>query len=348
MELRDQFTRWRMHNQTLGFLDYGDHPQMGSFERVKYMANNENDLGHVLALQYARVGERDYCTALEATAWHTMDVDIVHHTTADPLELGGARIHGNEHVQYNCEGNPNISVAPSHMWTEGLLEYYYLSGHPRALEMARSIGACLLRMLDRGWAMPPYHVAWHGARDSGWPLIALTALYEATGEAKWLVGCQRIVDALLKAQHEGGGWDIWLGLYRAVSAFHQGIVLTGLSRYHLLTSDERVQEPLIRAANAILEQGTYRDGAMMIGSAPSYRQPFYGGVVWESLGYVWQLTGDDKYLRAAWFAHCHALGTRGLRGDGSETGTALANRWRANLRYMFWADKAGLLEDIPI
>jgi len=348
MLLRDEFNLWQGQNQAKGFVDYGDHPQGGQFERKYYMANNEIDLGHALALQYARVGERTEFEALESIAWHTMDVDVVHHTTFDPVELGGARIHGNDHVQYNCEGIPNVSVAPSHMWTEGLLEYYYLSGHPRALEMARGIGECFLRMLDRGWAMPPYPVAWHDSRDSGWALIALTALYEATGEQRWLDGCRSIVQALAAAQGDDGGWGLRLGWYRGLSALHLGIVLTGLSRFHELTGDTQARQTLLAAADGLLDHCRFADGGMIYVDAPGYRHNFYSGVALESLGYVSQLTGDLRYLRAGLVGHRVALGAFGLRGVSSLIGTTLADWWRGNLRFMYWADKAGLLTDLPL
>jgi len=346
MALRDELYLWKDNNQSLGFLDYGDHPQHGQFERKAYMANNENDLAHGLALQYARTGEPACYEALESIAWHTMDVDVVHHTTQDHVELGGARIHGNAHVQYNCEGIANVSVAPSHMWTEGLLEYHFLSGHPRALETACGIGECLLRMLDRGWAMPPYPVAWHGARDSGWVLIALTALHEATGESRWLAGARRVTEALLDAQGDDGGWGLWLGWCRGLSALHLGIAMTGLTRYHQLTGDERAREGLIRAADALLDHCSFPDGGMTYVAARGYRRSYYSGVAFESLGYVWHLTGDRRYLQAGWVGHRHALGSWGLRGISSLTGTALADWWRGNLRYMYWADQAGLLTDL--
>ncbi|MCC7354987.1 MAG: hypothetical protein IT330_14680 [Anaerolineae bacterium] len=344
--LRDQYTLWRGSNRAIGFLDYGDHPQHGGGARANYMANNEGDLTHCFAMQYARVGEEGYYEDLEATAWHLMDVDTIHHTTFAPLELGGARIHGDAHVQYNCEGMENISVASSHIWTEGLLEYYYLSGHPRALAVARGIGDCLLRMLDAGWGMPPYKVIWHSVRDSGWPLIALTALYEATREEKWLDGCRRIVDALLASLEKGDEeWSLWLGWHRSLAPMHLGIVGTGLSRYHQLTSDERAKQSLIRAADVMLAKCTHPDGALMYVDNPGWRWNYYSGVAYESLGYAWQLTGDKRYLETGWLAHRRGLTSRGM---SMLTGTALADWWRGNLRYMYWADKAGLLTDLSV
>lgn len=341
--LRDQFMSWHHGNRALGFLDYGDHPQHGSYARANYMANNEIDLPHVLALQFGRVGEELYYQDLEAAAWHLMDVDIIHHTTHDSLELGGARIHGDAHVQYNCEGYEDLSAASSHMWTEGLLEYFFLSGHPRALQSARGIGDCLLRMLDQGWGVPPYKVIWHSVRDSGWPLIALCALYEATGEAKWLAGCRRIVDALLASWDEDEDWGLWLGWHHSLSPLHLGVVGTGLARYHVLTGEERARQAVLRAADVMLSKCTHPDGALMYVDNPGWRWNYYSGVAYEPLGYAWQLTGDVRYLQAGWRSHRHNLRTL----DGL-TGTVLADWWRGNLRYMHWADRAGLLTDLPV
>jgi len=343
--LHGQFELWHSTNRALGFLDYGDFPQTAQFwKEAGYMGNNQLDLVHALALQYARTGQRRYYDDLEAAAWHLMDVDVIHHTTHDPLELGGARMQGTGHVQYNCEGLADVSVAPSQIWVEGLLEYYYLSGAPRALEIARGIGECLLRMLARGWAQPPYHVAWHGSRDSGWPLIALSALYEATGEARWLAGARQIVDALLAAQGEDGGWDMWFGWRRCLSALHLGITLTALSRYHALTGEARVRAALLRAADALVARCAFPEGVLIYVDAPGYRWNYYSGVAFEALGYAWALTDDLRYLRAARLAHRRALARdrrRPLNGAG------LADLWRGTLRYLYWAERAGLLADLP-
>jgi hypothetical protein len=342
--LREQFARWHQGNLSHGFLDYGDGPQHGSYARRNYMNNNEHDAIHTLALQYARTGEELYHEDMEAAAWHLMDVDIVHHTTRDSMELGGARIHGDGHVQYNCEGYENVSVASSHMWTEGLLEYYFLSGHPRALQMARGIGDCFLRMLERGWGIPPYKVVWHSMRDSGWPLIALTALYEATGEEKWLRGCRRIVDALLAIWKDDEDWGLWLGWHRSLSPLHLGIVTTGLSHYHQLSGDERARDAILRATDIMLSRCAFPDGALMSVDNYGWRWNYFSGVTFESLGYAWHLTGDRRYLQAGWLGHRWNL----RQIPPALTGIGLADMWRGQLRYMYWADQAGMLKDMEI
>jgi hypothetical protein len=343
--MRDYFYLWKRGARTAGFLDYGD--QYSGWAGAVQMANNYMDVAHALALQYARAGERAYYEEFEATAWQIMDVDVIHHTTGNPVELGGSRHLGEDHVQHNCEGMQGVTVAPSQMWTEGLLEYYYLSGHPRALEIAEGIGECFLRMLDQGWGLWPYPLEWHGSRDSAWPIIGMLALYEATGEHKWMDACQRVLDALLPAQHEDGGWGLRLGWYRGLAPMQLGITLTGLAQYHQRTGDERVRESLIRLADALCDHATYPDGALMYITVPGHRWNYYSGLEFESLGYVWELTGDTRYLEVGWLGHRRALGGWGLWAGTSTRTLSLASPWRGNLRYMYWADQAGLLTDLP-
>lgn len=341
IRLRDQFNNFIMTNLSLGFFDYGDSFQRASGDRINYMANNEYDLPQVMALMFARTGEREYFEVMEACALHMMDIDFIHHTTHAPLELGGVRIHGNEHVQYNCEGMPDFSLATSHMWTEGLLSYHYLTGNPTAFSRAKSIGNCLLGLLDEGWALPPYKVEWHSVRDSAWPILALGALYDATYEEKWLAACRKIGEAVIQLQNPDGSWDLYLGWYNGnFTPLQIGIGINGLARYHKLTGDRRAEEAMSRAALALVNNCVYPEGNLFYINAPGYRWNYYATCITEGLGYVWNLTKDERILK---------IGERSLYktlSSTTATGTSIAESWRGMLRYMYWADKAGILRDL--
>lgn len=341
IRLRDQFDSYYMGNMDLGFFDYGDSLQHAGGDRKKYTANNEYDMPQVMALMFARTGEREYYEVMEASAWHMMDIDFIHYTTHAPLELGGVRIHGNGHVQYNCEGMPNFSLATSHMWTEGLLSYYCLTGHPAALEKAVSIGNCLLRLLEDGWAHAPYKVEWHSVRDSAWPLIALSALYSVTGEEKWLSACKAIGENIIETQHPDGSWDLYLGWYQgSYTPLQIGIGLNGLAHYHALTGDPRAEKALINGARCMIEKCKYPEGILCYINAPGYRWNYYATCIIEALGYIWNLCGDKEILEVGRRSLYRALST--MTGNG----TMIAESWRGMLRYMYWAEKAGMLKDI--
>ena len=83
----------------------------------------------------------------------------------------------------------------SHEWVEGLIDYYHFTGDERALTTAVGIGNNILNLLDT----PMYAVPGEAnARETGWALRALTALYVETGESKWIDKCEWIVDSFKK------------------------------------------------------------------------------------------------------------------------------------------------------
>lgn len=325
--LRDQTVQLR-NSRSLGLLDYGDFVNPGSGSQGGFSTNNEHDRLHGLLLQYLRSSERIPWQLAEAIAWHVADVDVVHYTTRSPLELGGQRIHGRGHVQYDAEGYPNVSTVPSHMWTEGLLEYYYLTGHPRFRETALGIGECFLKMVEAGWCCPPYHSNWHSARDSGWPLIGMAAVYEATGNERYRRAMRQIFKALRQAQHDNGGWSIELFFHVGFSPLHLGICLTGLARYYEACGDEEVLPVFFKGMEFLAGDGMrFPDGTWTYVTTPEYRSTYYSDTPLEPFGYAYRLKPDPRFLQAA------------LRGWTSSLDL------RASLRFLWAADAAGLLQD---
>jgi len=264
----------------------------------------------------------------DSIAWHVVDVDVVHHTTRSPMELGGQRIHGHGHVQYDAEGYPGVSTVPSHMWTEGLLEYHYLTGHAHFRDIALGIGECYLKMVEVGWCMPPYHSNWHSARDSGWPLIGMAAVYEATGDERYRRAMRRIFEAVREAQHDNGGWSIELFFNVGFSPLHLGICLTGLARYHEACGDEEVRQVFDKGIEYLAGDGMrFPDGAWTYVTTPEYEGTYYSDTPVEPFGYAYQLTQDKEQIAQVlrcWNANLD------LRGS---------------LRFMWAADAAGLLKD---
>jgi len=325
--LRDQTVQMR-NARSLGMLDYGDFVNPGSGSQGGFSLNNEHDRLHGLLLQYLRSSERIPWQLAESIAWHVADVDIVHYTTRSPLERGGQRIHGPGHIQYDAEGYPDVSAVPSHMWTEGLLEYHYLTGHPHFREIALGIGECFLRMVEAGWCRPPYHSSWHSARDSGWPLIGMAAVYEATGDERYRRAMRQIFEALRQAQHDNGGWPIELFFHLGFSPLHLGICLTGLARYHEVCGDEEVLPVFLKGMEFLAGDAMrFPDGAWAYVTAPEYRSTYSSDIPLEPFGYAYWLTRDPRLIAAA---------LRGWTGSLD---------LRASLRFLWAADAAGLLQE---
>jgi rhamnogalacturonyl hydrolase YesR len=75
-------------------------------------------------------------------------------------------------------------------------------------------------------------------------------------------------------------------------------------------------------------------------NAPGYRWNYACGVIIESLGYVWGLTGDQRYLELGWNSFKTEMAVT------APTGTTLVDSWRGLLRYMYWSDRVGFLTDL--
>ena len=325
--LRDQTVQAR-NTRNLGMIDFGDWINPGTGSQGGFSLNNEPDRLHGFLIQHIRTGERIPWQLVESAVWHTVDVDFVHHTTRSDLELGGQRIHGHGHLQYDAEGYPDASTVPSHMWTEGLLEYYHLTGHRRIEQAALSIGNCFIKMVDTGWAMPPYHSNWHSARDSGWPLIGLSAVFEHTLDDRYREAMRRIFEAVRRAQHDNGGWSMELFFNRGFCPFQNAVCLTGLARYHEATGDPEAAEVFLNGARFLAgDDMRFPDGAWVYVTSHDYRSTYYGDSPVEPFGYAYHLTEDAEMIRkvlAGWAGNLDL---------------------RASPRFMWAADKAGLLRD---
>ena len=326
-QLRDQTVQTR-NTRSLGMVDFGDYVNPGTGSQGGFSTNNEPDRLHGFLIQHIRTGDRIAWGLVEAAVWHTIDIDMVHHTTRDPLELGGVRIHGHDHVQYDAEGYPNVSTVPSHMWTEGLLEYYHLTGHPRFYEAALSIGECFLRMVERGWTSPPYHSSWHSCRDSGWPLIGMAAVFEATGDHRFLEGMRSVFEAVRAAQHDNGGWSIELFFNEGFCPFQIGVCLTGLARYHEATDDEEALDVFLRGIEFLGgEAMRFPDGTWMYITTNDYRSTYYSDSPLEPFGYAYHVSKNSKLIEKALKGWTRSLDLR------------------ATPRFLWAAHHAGLLQD---
>ncbi|MCE5251267.1 hypothetical protein LLG96_13705 [bacterium] len=327
----------------IGMIDYGDTRGSGSGERGNFWQNNAFDVPWVSYLLFLRDGECRYWTRARSSALHSADIDIVHFSTKTPVEIGGIRIHGPNHVQYNAEAIMGTSVAPNHEWVEGLLMTYHLTGEKRYYDLAVGMADHILRAIDAGWILPPYNAKWNGARNLGWPLLICTVMYDETGDNRYLEGARRIVKGLKEIQLENGSFPITIGPYVAAAPLHNTIVMEALGRYHALTGDGEAREILMRCIDSTLDDLRFPDGEFIYITHPDYRSG-YTSMQWGGFHYGYLFTGDTKYLDAPYPLIMSQLKSRnfGVYGEG-----ALSYPLRGMLFYLNYADKAGILRDIP-
>ena len=187
-------------------------------ERQVNWGNHEYDTVNQLLIQFARTGDPEYFLVADATARHSTEVDVIHFVNDDlaahftdnwgrpgyPPRAGMVHEHCVGHVGsfYPTEtirklfvehgvGNsdrPYLCLDPfnlGHIWTQGMVRYYFLTGDPFIKETLDTIGdhlACLVEdgVHDFGINDP------HFGRAAGWPLLALAGAYEMDFDARFL------------------------------------------------------------------------------------------------------------------------------------------------------------------
>jgi len=148
-----------------------------------------------------------------------------------------------------------------HVWNEGLLEAYYLTGDPWVKEAALQLADYLV-----GLSKVKSFTWWFGkdphcGRVAGWPLHALVAAYHATQSDQYLKAAKRIVDLALEDQDDNcGGWlyQLYPGhcfckrRHVGMAEFITSVLLSGMIEYHAVTGDERVADSIVRAVDFII------------------------------------------------------------------------------------------------
>ena len=280
------------HARCYGMLNWGDAPDPGYTAQGRgggklVWTNNEYDYPHACALFYARTGERRFLDYMLTAASHWMDVDVCHYSE-DPLLIGGQWEHCRSHTL-------DSAIVCSHEWVEGLLDHYHFSGDERALETAVGIGENVLRLLDTPMYQRNGEV---GARETGWALRTLTALYVETGEERWLPKCDRIVEQFRQWKETYGGW---LAAYTDNTMIRTGFMIAvaigSLMRYYRVSPRNEIRAMILDAVDDLVENCLMDNGLFYYKELPSLNRLGNNTLILEALTYAWELTGDCRYLR---------------------------------------------------
>ncbi len=280
------------HGRAYGMLHFGDsydsnYTAQGRGGGRLVWCNNEYDYPHSCALLYARTGIRRFLDYNIASCSHWMDVDVCHYHS-DSLYIGGQW----EHTAGHCE---NGVMVCSHEWVEGLLDYYHFTGDERGLETAVGIGENVNRLLE----LPMYAKAGEAnARETGWALRTLTALYVETNDKKWLEKCDRIVNDFKVWEEQYGHW---LAPYTDNTLVRVGFMISiavgSLMRYYRVFPDQELKEMILRAVDDLVENCYVEEwGVFYYKELPSLNRVGNNTLLLEALTAAYDLSGDRKYL----------------------------------------------------
>ena len=297
--------------QALGMFHFGDAPDSGYTDQGRgggesVWVNNEYDRPHCCALFYGLTGQRRALDSALVCARHWLDVDLCHYSP-DPLLHGGLKIH----TRYHVTGR----VTPSHEWTEGFLDYYFLTGRLEGLEAAVSVAENVLRHMARPEMSEPGATS---VREGGWALRAMVGMWLGTGEERWRDEARRIVDTFLQW---ADGYGALLAPYTSHSMprvpFMISLTVASLGRYLLVADEARVKNLIVEVMDDLIAHCLGPDGIFYYKELPSLQRTAPTPHALEALTYAFRISGDRRYLEIAARQFAALLDrSEGLRGGG--------------------------------
>lgn len=292
-------------------------------------SNNEYDAIHTLCSEILRQSRHDLWETLRHFARHNIEVDFVWYSD-DPWQHHGSPAHSAWHNM--------ASAYPSHMWTQGLLEYYCLTGDHDALEVATKLGDTILKNFndpERGPLLKGFN------REVGWPVLALVHLGDITGEARFWAQVDELVEYLIAFDRESNTKPVNLSGVNprhsmdrqiAGSFFGYASMVEGLYLYMRLKNHAPLRhwlaDLLLRLKDAWWQsyhEGQAGDGRTVQGMAIGY-----------------ELTGDDDFLRIGTLALEELVDSQGWR-ETVPSVKAVATTYRAYINFLYHAEQQGVL-----
>jgi hypothetical protein len=162
-----------------------------------------------MLMQYLRLGNREFLDVALDMCRHRQDIDQYHVGNTAPY-LGWFQryekgMHGfieRQHQNPQWEKNP----APSHTWNRGPLLNWALTGDPRSLETAVENGEAYHRFFYGQHKLGSKDkIPWGEFRTPAWAMENWMALYEYTGDRKYLDWANEVFTKTLLAMERDNG-----------------------------------------------------------------------------------------------------------------------------------------------
>ena len=147
--------------------------------------NNEYDIVFALGTEYLRTGDLTLFQKLRWFSRHTIEVDFLHYSEHKWLHRAQPA-HSANHT--------TAGAYPSHFWTQGLAQYYFLTGDKDALETIIALADKTIENLDD----PELGALNAGLnREVGWGVLSLVCAHEASSEKRFDVYAHKLLDDIM-------------------------------------------------------------------------------------------------------------------------------------------------------
>ena len=240
-----------------GYMNFGD-TYSGDEAITGTWDNNEYDGPFCFYVEFLRGGNPGWFELAEQAARHLADIDTVNHSPQS-ADVGGQYMHipghmGGYHPPYFRFKLAGSTQIPSHMWVEGSVLHYLLTGDESVRETLALTGEWLTRGL--------LYFDLKNSRESGWRLIHLCGLLLMDDDQRILNAARVLVEKVLEKQLPTGGWERPLTeshcscpvpRHYGEAGFMIGILMAGLRRYYAVERDQRVADAIVGGARWLLD-----------------------------------------------------------------------------------------------
>lgn len=295
--------------------------------------NNEYDIIHGIATEIMRTGDAQPMTTLRWAARHQVEVDFVAFND-DPWHHRATPFHSHFH---NTKG-----AISSHFFTQGLIQYYLLTGDRDAREVVEALGDKIIEIDSHEGAR-----TWKFDREIGWGLLALVCLVEA-GFDRFRPECDKIAGFLqdFDRAHFTGAVNLTRG--KAGRSLERQMVDNGIGYVPMVEAMDRYQRVTGRADTAAwLEKLLRQLHAEMWNVLEEGDVPSMQDMVTHMLAFAYERTGDPACIKTGLVfieAFLDGLstggGARAFWGGAKPHGKL----YRALARYLGHADRLNLLD----
>ncbi|OGV61126.1 MAG: hypothetical protein A2498_12750 [Lentisphaerae bacterium RIFOXYC12_FULL_60_16] len=248
-----QLHRWLRYNEDkylpieakLGSVGPAGQGQKGMFDLGDFVSpdrswahNNENDGILGMIREYLRRAEPSLLKAALDKARHNAHVDFIAYDP-NPLRQGTMPAHCPEHT--------DGATYPSHMWVDGLIAAYCMTGEPDYREAAIAVGENMRR-----WQLKKT-TFYCDSREAGWPMLAYLCPYEHTHDRKWLEYAHEVYTFYRKNMTAKGEilYDIPHGMGTFKQAYGEFITWRACFHYYELTGLKVVKDFLVKALRQV-------------------------------------------------------------------------------------------------
>ncbi len=198
--------------------------------------NNEYDIIHTIASEVMRTGKARHFDMLRLAVRHNIEIDFISYSD-DPKRHQASPFHSHFH---NRKG-----TITSHFWTQGLMQYYCMTGDDDALETALALGRKIIEINHSGIS-----ANWSFDREIGWALLSLVPLLDA-GFEEFRDEAKKIVDFLMNYDRKSFSGAIKLSAGQAGRSMERQIIdcafgyaamIEALDRYQRMTCEQKLAD----------------------------------------------------------------------------------------------------------